>query len=186
VDISFTCTWSYGTWIYNYRWNQCLSPLTFWVRPRSRRGVLYATIYDNVGQWLGTDRWFSSDTPVSSTNKTDRQDIFEILLKVALNIISLNPNERVISYLSVYIYHTKFLPHCHKTVDHDFQTRTKISFKIVKESILYWMGRTNNDLQNNTYKTKDRVTRTPPKTGGELMCSGRVSSSCSTIDTCRV
>jgi len=33
-----------------------------------------------------------------------------------------------------------------------------------------------------TYKTKDRVTRTPPKTGGELRCSGRVSSSCSTSD----
>jgi len=28
-----------------------------------------------------------------------------------------------------------------------------------------------------TYKTKDRVTRTPLKTGGELRCSGRVSSS---------
>ena len=31
-----------------------------------------------------------------------------------------------------------------------------------------------------TYKTKDWVTRTPLKTGGELRCSGRVSSSCST------
>jgi hypothetical protein len=30
-----------------------------------------------------------------------------------------------------------------------------------------------------THKTKDRVTRTPLKTGGELMCSGWVSSSCS-------
>jgi len=38
---------------------------------------------------------------------------------------------------------------------------------------------TNNDLQNMTHKTKDRVTRTPLKTGGELMFSGRVSSSCS-------
>ena len=28
-----------------------------------------------------------------------------------------------------------------------------------------------------TYKNKDRVTRTPLKTGGELRCSGRVSSS---------
>ena len=28
--------------------------------------------------------------------------------------------------------------------------------------------RTNNDLQNTTHKTKDRVTRTPLKTGGEL------------------
>ena len=37
-----------------------------------------------------------------------------------------------------------------------------------------------------TYKTKDRVTRTPLKTGGEHRCSGRVSSSCSTSDTRRV
>ena len=37
-----------------------------------------------------------------------------------------------------------------------------------------------------TYKTKDRVTRTPLKTGGEFRCSGRVSSSCSTSDTHRV
>jgi hypothetical protein len=37
-----------------------------------------------------------------------------------------------------------------------------------------------------TYKTKDRVTRTPLKTGGELMCSGRVNSSCSTSYTRRV
>ena len=33
--------------------------------------------------------WFSPGTPVSSTNKTDRNDITEILLKVALNTISL-------------------------------------------------------------------------------------------------
>ena len=32
-------------------------------------------------------------------------------------------------------------------------------------------------------KTKDRVNRTPIKPGGELRCSGRVSSSCSTSDT---
>ena len=37
-----------------------------------------------------------------------------------------------------------------------------------------------------TYKTKYRVTRTPLKTGGELRCSGRESSSCSTSDTRRV
>jgi hypothetical protein len=34
-----------------------------------------------------------------------------------------------------------------------------------------------------TYKTKDSVTRTPLKTGGELRYSGRVSSSCATSDT---
>ena len=34
---------------------------------------------------------FSSSTPVSSTNKTDRHDITEILLKMVLNTITLNP-----------------------------------------------------------------------------------------------
>ena len=37
-----------------------------------------------------------------------------------------------------------------------------------------------------TYKTKDRVTRTPLKTRDELRCSGRVGSSCSTSNTRRV
>jgi hypothetical protein len=36
-----------------------------------------------------TGQWFSLDPPVSSTNKTDRRDIAEILLKVALNTITL-------------------------------------------------------------------------------------------------
>jgi len=43
--------------------------------------------------------------------------------------------------------------------------------------------RTNNDPQNIAHKTTDRVTRTPVKIGGELRCSGRVSSSCSTCGT---
>ena len=45
------------------------------------------------------------------------------------------------------------------------------------------------DKQRSTkhaYKTKDRVTRTPLKTEGELRCYGRVSSSCSTSGTRRV
>jgi hypothetical protein len=41
-------------------------------------------------QWLATGRWFSSGTPVSSTNKTDRHDITEMLLQVALNTLNLN------------------------------------------------------------------------------------------------
>ena len=45
--------------------------------------------------------------------------------------------------------------------------------------------RTNNDLQNRQ-KTKDRVTRTSLKTGGELRCSGRASSSCSASCTRRI
>jgi len=42
--------------------------------------------------------------------------------------------------------------------------------------------KTNNDLQNIIHKTKDRVTRTPLKTGSEHRCSGRVGNSCSTSD----
>ena len=45
---------------------------------------------------------------------------------------------------------------------------------------------TNNDLQNTTQKTKDRVTQTSLKSGVELRCSGRASSSCSTSGTRRV
>ena len=37
-----------------------------------------------------------------------------------------------------------------------------------------------------THKTRDRVTRIPLKIGGELRCSGMVSSSCSTSGTRRV
>ena len=40
--------------------------------------------------------------------------------------------------------------------------------------------RTYNDLQNTTHKIKDRVTRTPLKTGSEFRCSGRVGRSFST------
>ena len=40
--------------------------------------------------------------------------------------------------------------------------------------------RANNDLQSITHNIKDPVSRIPLKTGGELRCSGRVGSSCST------
>ena len=42
--------------------------------------------------WHGTGRWFSLDTPLSSTNKTDCHDITEICLKVSLNTINLATN----------------------------------------------------------------------------------------------
>jgi hypothetical protein len=39
---------------------------------------------------LAQGRWFSPGIPASSTTKTGRHDISEILLKVALNTINLN------------------------------------------------------------------------------------------------
>ena len=44
---------------------------------------------DKVCQWLVAGRWFSPGTPISSSNRTDNHDITEILLKVALNTITL-------------------------------------------------------------------------------------------------
>jgi hypothetical protein len=38
-------------------------------------------------QLLAHGQWFSPDTPASSTTKTGRHDIAEILLKVTLNTI---------------------------------------------------------------------------------------------------
>ena len=65
--------WSYGSCFYKIR-ARC------------------TTLCDIVCQWLATGRWFSLGPPVSSTNKTDRHDITEILLKVALNTINQTNN----------------------------------------------------------------------------------------------
>jgi hypothetical protein len=48
----------------------------------------FAAASDKVYQLLAHGRWFSPGTPTSSTTKTGRHDIAEILLKVALNTIN--------------------------------------------------------------------------------------------------
>jgi hypothetical protein len=60
---------------------------TAWVRARLcklQKGCTRLT-GDKVYQLLAHGRWFSPCTPTSSTTKTGRRDIAEILLKVALN-----------------------------------------------------------------------------------------------------
>ena len=53
----------------------------------------------------------------------------------------------------------------------------------IKGQTIQWLKqkeqKTNDDLQNTAQKTKDCETRDPLKTGSELMCFGRVGSSCS-------
>ena len=71
-------SWSYGSWIYSYLCNQCLSPLTLWAPILLRRGVLDTTLCDKVCQWLAAGLWFSLGTPISS----------KILLKMALDTIT--------------------------------------------------------------------------------------------------
>ena len=48
-----------------------------------------AAASDKVYQLLVHGRWYSPGTPASSTTKTGRHDIAEILLKVGLNIKNL-------------------------------------------------------------------------------------------------
>jgi hypothetical protein len=76
--------WPFVVVINIYLCNQCISPLTLWVRTLFRRGVLDTTLCDKVCQSLATGRWFSPGTLVSSTN----HDIAEVVLKVALNTIN--------------------------------------------------------------------------------------------------
>ena len=80
-------SWWFGSWIYNYLCNQCLSPLALWFWIPLRWGSLDSTLFEKVCQWLAEDWWFTLSTPVSSTNKTDCRDITEILLKVVLSTI---------------------------------------------------------------------------------------------------
>jgi len=69
-----------------------LSPIRRGVAPgfvNCKKGCTrLAAASDKVYQLLVHGRWFSPGTPVSSTTKTGRHDIAEILLKVALNTIN--------------------------------------------------------------------------------------------------
>jgi len=60
-----------------------------WVRVRlcklQKGCTRHTAASDKVYQLLAHGRWFSPGAPASSTTKTVRHDIAEILLKVALN-----------------------------------------------------------------------------------------------------
>jgi hypothetical protein len=67
---------------------------TAWVRARicklQKRCTRLAAASDKAYQLLAHGRWFSPGTPASSTTKTGRHDIVEILLKVALSANNMN------------------------------------------------------------------------------------------------
>jgi hypothetical protein len=57
------------------------------------------TLCDKVCQWFATGRWFSSYSPVSSINKTDRHNMTEILL----NTIKPNQaNQNILIHFTCY------------------------------------------------------------------------------------
>jgi hypothetical protein len=51
-----------------------------------------------------TGRWFSPGIPVSSTNKTDCHNITEILLKVALNTITITHVFKFLVIITFFLY----------------------------------------------------------------------------------
>ena len=71
---------------------------TAWVRARlcnlQKGCTRLAAASDKVYQLLAHGRWLSPGTPASSTTKTGRHDIVEIMLKVALNTKNqIKPNQ---------------------------------------------------------------------------------------------
>ena len=54
-----------------------------------------AAASDKVYLLLAHGRWFSPGTPATSTTKTSRHDIAEILLKVALNTMNQSLNQNI-------------------------------------------------------------------------------------------
>ena len=83
---------------------------------------------------LSVTWWFSPGTPVSSTNKTDRHDITEILLKVALNTITLtshhddNKFDTIITSNFDYIYPYETALHLHEQVSCGFISYRNVPF----------------------------------------------------------
>ena len=70
-------SWSYGSWIYNYQCNQCLSLLKLWIRIPLMARCTRCNIMWYSYQWFTAGRRFSPYTPVSSTNKTYLHGITE-------------------------------------------------------------------------------------------------------------
>jgi hypothetical protein len=89
----YSCLWHFNLSVMH----ACLSSLFISNNSLSRKSnwdvyisFVCLSLCDKVCRWLATGwsrRWFSPGPPVSSTNKTDRHDITEILMKVALNTI---------------------------------------------------------------------------------------------------
>ena len=97
-------SWSLHSQIYYYQYNQCLSTLTLWVRILLSRGVLDTMLCDkakfvsDLRQVSGFLRVLLFPPPI----KIDSHDITEIMLKEALNTITLYP---------LYVRSTRNIPH---------------------------------------------------------------------------
>jgi hypothetical protein len=100
--------WSDGSW--NYLCHQCISPPMWWVRISIRARC--TPLCDKVDQWLATGRCFFPGPPVSSTNKTDRHDITQILLNLPLNTIKQTNKQANINHEYRWLMHHDVIHLC--------------------------------------------------------------------------
>jgi hypothetical protein len=94
LSSSYSCLYvrTSGSWSHRTTYViRVYHPLSCEFVSSSRRNVFGTILCDKVCQWLATGQWFSLGTPVSSIHKTDRHDIIEILLKVALITMAIVP-----------------------------------------------------------------------------------------------
>jgi hypothetical protein len=84
------------THLLTYLYYRTAAAIAYGLNKKGKRNVLVFDLgggafpeKSNPCQWHATGRWFSPGSPVSSTNKTDRHDITEILLKVAFNAVKM-------------------------------------------------------------------------------------------------
>ena len=89
--------------------------------------ILDTILCDKVCQWLAAVWWFSLGTPVSSTNETDHHDISEILLKVALNTITLTFFLWLIDWL-IYLFIEVL-----RQIFHAYSRRKELDLKMIQK-----------------------------------------------------
>ena len=82
VNLYIHGSWSWSYAMGSFHQTRCEFDIRWW-------GVIDTTLCEKVYRWLATGRWFPLHSPVSFTKMTDRHDIAEILVKVALNLTTL-------------------------------------------------------------------------------------------------
>jgi hypothetical protein len=104
----FTCRgsswiWSYGSWMYNYLCNQCLSPLTLWIQIPCRRGVL-DTLCDKVCQRLAAGLLITRVTWWVLLMEQELLTPLFILSDYPFGTFKLRDREKVIWSFKLYIF----------------------------------------------------------------------------------
>jgi hypothetical protein len=147
-------SWPHGSWIYNYLCNQCVALLKFFQQYFHYIVTVSFIVAGNRRIW-----WKPPTCRKSLTN------IFTYCCIEFHVLLEFYHSHHILLLLDIYICYfqlQKWQSHCL----HPHQPKEKVQKDIQRST-------------KHTHKTKDRATRTPLKTRGELRCSGRVSSSCS-------